>query len=132
MRHSSTRAFQKSIAGQVCSIVISACFLSLAGCGSGGAGGEGGPIITTTSAPAGATASLTWDPVTDPSVVGYYIHYGKQSLGQAGSCAYEDAKFVTNPYGTVTGLDTGSRYYFAVSAYNGVESSCSNEVSTGT
>jgi hypothetical protein len=34
--------------------------------------------------------------------------------------------------GTVTGLETGSRYYFAVSAYNGVEGACSNEVSTDT
>jgi hypothetical protein len=129
MRHTSNKAFQKSIAGQVCSIILSACFLSLAGCGSGG---EGGPTITTTSTPTGATASLTWDPVNDPSVVGYYIHYGKQSAGQAGSCAYEDARFVTTPSGTVTGLDTDSRYYFAVSAYNGLESSCSNEVSTQT
>lgn len=132
MQHSSNRAFQNSLTGQVCSILISACFLSLAGCGSGGAGGEGGPTITTTSTPTGATASLTWDPVTDPSVVGYYIHYGKQSLGQTGSCAYQDAKFVTTPSGTVTGLDTNSQYYFAVSAYNGLESACSNEVSTGT
>ena len=132
MRHSSTRTFQKSIAGQVCSILISACFLSLAGCGSGGTGGEGGPVITTTSTATGATASLTWTPVNDSSVVGYYIHYGKQSQGQTGSCAYEDAQFVTTSSGTVRGLDTNSQYYFAVSAYNGLESACSNEVSTQT
>ncbi len=77
-------------------------------------------------------ASLAWDPVNDPSVSGYYIHYGKQSVGQNGSCAYEDAKFVSTPSGTVTGLDPNSRYYFAVSAYNGIESNCSNEVSTDT
>jgi hypothetical protein len=129
MRHPSNSAFRKSIAGQACAIVFSACFLSLAGCG---AGGEEGPTISTTATPTGATANLTWDPVNDPSILGYYIHYGKQSLGQNGSCAYEDAKFVTAPSGTVTGLDTGSRYYFAVSAYNGAESACSNEVSTNT
>lgn len=129
MRRSSQVAFPKSIAGQACAIVFSVCFLSLAGCG---AGGEEGPTISTTATPIGATASLTWDPVSDPNILGYYIHYGKQSLGQNGSCAYEDAKFVTTPSGTVTGLDTGSRYYFAVSAYNGAESACSNEVSTNT
>lgn len=129
MHRSSNIAFPKSIVGQACAVVLSACFLSLAGCGSGE---QGGPTISTTSTPTGATASLTWDPVADPSVLGYYIHYGKQSLGQNGSCAYEDAKFVTIPSGTVTGLDTDSRYYFAVSAYNGAESACSNEVSTNT
>jgi len=129
MQRSSNIEFSKSIAGQACSIVLSACVLFLAGCG---AGGQGDPTITTTATPTGATASLQWDAVNDPSIIGYYIHYGKQSPGQMGSCAYEDAKFVTTPSGTVTGLDTDSRYYFAVSAYNGVEGNCSNEVSTNT
>jgi len=103
--------------------------VSLSGCGTGG---QGEPTITTTATPTGATAKLSWDPVNDSSVLGYYIHYGKQSLGQTGSCAYEDSKFVTSPTGTVTGLDKDSRYFFAVSAYNGVEGGCSNEVSTAT
>lgn len=111
------------------SIVLALFLVSLSGCGSGE---QGGPTITTTATPTGATASLTWDPVADSSVLGYYIHYGKQSLGQTGSCAYEEAKFVRNPSGTVTGLDPDSVYYFAVSAYNGVEGGCSNEVSTST
>jgi len=62
-------------------------------------------------------ASLQWDPVNDSSVVGYYIHYGRQSPGQASSCAYDDVKFVTTSSGPVTGLDTGTFYYFAVSVY---------------
>jgi hypothetical protein len=33
---------------------------------------------------------------------------------------------------TVTGLDPSTRYYFAVSAYNGLSGPCSNEVSTVT
>lgn len=33
---------------------------------------------------------------------------------------------------TVTGLDPHSLYYFAVSAYNGLDGPCSNEVSTVT
>lgn len=133
MHRSSNIAFPKSIVGQACAVVFSACFLSLAGCG---AGGEEGPTISTTATPAGAVARLDWTPVVplpgEPPILGYYIHYGKGSPGQAGSCSYEDVKFVNTPSGTVTGLDMDSRYYFAVSAYNGVEGACSNEVSTNT
>jgi hypothetical protein len=125
--------FQKSIIGLACSITLSVLFLSLSGCGSGGAGE---PTISTTSAASGATATLAWNPVQpqtgEPSILGYYIHYGRQSAGQPGSCSYEDSIFVMTSTGTVTGLETGSRYYFAVSAYNGVEGACSNEVLTDT
>ena len=82
--------------------------------------------------PERATVSLVWDPVNDSSVIGYFIHYGKQSSDQPGSCAYDELQFVSSPQGTVTGLDLGSTYYFAVSAYNGVEGACSNEVSAHT
>jgi hypothetical protein len=132
MANSSTIECKKLITGQACSIALGILFLSLAACGTGGTGGEGGPTITTTATPTGTMASLQWNPVNDPTVIGYYIHYGKQSPGQTGSCTYDDVKFVTTPSGTVTGLDTGSRYYFAVSAYNGIEGNCSNEVSTDT
>jgi len=99
--------------GLGCVIVLVLLFLSLKGCGAD---------------PARATVSLSWDPVNDSSVTGYYIHYGKQSPNQPGSCAYDQATFVSFPHGTVTGLDLGSIYYFAVSSYNGVEGNCSNEV----
>ncbi len=98
--------------------------LSLTGCG---AGGEQG--IPTR---AEATVNLIWDPVNDPSIVGYYIHYGKQSPNQSGSCAYDRAIFVPSHQGIVTDLDLGSAYFFAVSAYNGVRGDCSNEVHTQT
>lgn len=74
-------------------------------------------------------ASLAWDPVQDPSVTGYLVHYGTQSSGQAGLCSYENSKFVTAPSVTIAGLDPDTRYYFAVSAYNGLSGPCSNEVS---
>ena len=134
MHSLSTTASPKSVASQACLLVLSACFLSLAGCGAGGE--QGDPMITTTATPSGVMASLRWDPVQpqtgEPAILGYYIHYGKGSPGQAGSCSYEDVKFVTAPSGTITGLDGNSRYYFAVSAYNGVEGGCSNEVATDT
>jgi hypothetical protein len=34
------------------------------------------------------------------------------------------------PAAIVTGLDVGITYYFAVSAFNGIDGSCSNEVSS--
>jgi hypothetical protein len=133
MNNSANIYFQKSIFGLACSIALSVLFLSLSGCGSGGAGE---PTISTTSSASGATATLAWNPVQpqagEPSILGYYIHYGRQSTNQPGSCSYEDSIFVMTSTGTVTGLETGSRYYFAVSAYNGVEGACSNEVLTDT
>ena len=110
----------------------------LTGCGGGETGNE--PIVTVNpasggggaTAPLGATASLTWSPVQDPSVYGYFVHYGRQSPGQPGSCSYESSMYVASPSATVTNLDPDTRYHFAVSAYNGLESACSNEVSTVT
>ena len=83
------------------------------------------------AAPAGsAFASLAWDPV--PDVVGYIVHYGTSSPGSPGSCAYAQSTFTTSPSATVTGLANNMTYHFAVSAYNGLESACSAEVSTVT
>lgn len=112
-----------------CSFVLSLLLLALTGCG---ADGGQGPMIYTNSIPACGTVSLMWNPVNDSSVVGYYIHYGKQSASQPGSCAYDQATFVSFPQGTVTDLERGLIYYFAVSAYNGLESHCSSEVFTRT
>ena len=109
---------------QSCLIGLSLISLSLTGCGA--AGEQESPT------PTGATVNLVWNPVNAPSIVGYYIHYGKQSPNQSGSCAYDRAIFASSHQGIVTGLDSGSTYYFAVSAYNGDRSDCSNEVHTQT
>ena len=105
----------------------------LSGCGGGETGSQ--PIITMTpGSGAGATASLAWSPVPDPSVSAYFVHYGRQSPGQPGSCTYESSMNVNvaSPSATVTNLEPNTLYYFTVSAYNGLESACSNEVSTVT
>ena len=102
----------------------------LTGCGGGETGN--GPPVTLASGSAGATTSLEWHPVQDPSIMGYFIHYGRQSPHHSGSCAYEHSKYVESPSVTLTNLDPETHYYFAVSAYNGLESACSNEVSTVT
>lgn len=112
----------------------------LTGCGDGGGATGSDPSVTVTpgssgggSAPiAGATASLAWSPVPDSTVIAYFVHYGRQSPGQPGSCAYENSQYVGSPSATITNLEPNTRYYFTVSAYNGLESACSNEVSTVT
>ena len=101
----------------------------LTGCGGGGETG-GDPIVTVTPASAGATASLAWSPVPYPSISTYFVHYGRQSPNQSGSCAYESSISVDSPSATVTNFDPNTLYFFTVSAYNGLESPCSNEVST--
>jgi fibronectin type III domain protein len=116
--------------------------LLLLGCGGGTDSGglslatppSGGGSSSGESAPASPTASvsLAWNPVSDSSVYAYFVHYGKQPAGQAGSCNYTYSTFVGYPSATITGLDPNTQYYFSVSAYNGVESTCSNEVSTVT
>ncbi|HSF67549.1 MAG TPA: hypothetical protein VLA67_08975 [Nitrospiraceae bacterium] len=104
------------------------------------------PVDLTISSSASSTApsptppvsvSLIWEPVAEPGVVGYYVHYGLQSPNSAGSCAYTQSTYyplnsldASSPAVTVSGLAAGTPYFFAVSAYNGVESACSNEVWT--
>ena len=105
----------------------------LTGCGGGGGGETGGqPTVTVAPASAGATASLAWSPVPDPSITAYFVHYGRQSPNHSGSCAYESSMHADSPSATITNLDPNTTYYFTVSAYNGLESACSNEVSTVT
>lgn len=111
------------------SIVMGMIFLSLTGCG---ASGEQEPMIPTSSTPSGSTVRLVWDSINESNIIGYYIHYGKQSPNQPGSCAYDQATYVSSSQGTVTGLDPESTYYFAVSAYNGERGGCSDEVHTQT
>lgn len=100
--------------------------------GGGGTSGGGPSSGGGGSTSASASVSLAWNPVPDSSVYAYFVHYGKQSSGQAGSCNYTASTFVGSPSATITGLDPNTQYFFAVSAYNGLQSTCSNEVSTVT
>jgi hypothetical protein len=79
-----------------------------------------------------ASVSLDWQSVQDPSVIGYFVRYGRQSPGEPGSCNYESSMYVTSSSATVANLDNSTTYYFTVSAYNGLESLCAEEVSTVT
>ena len=97
--------------------------LSLFGCGSGG-GGEG-------VAPGNATATLAWDAVQATALSGYRIYYGtssgsySQSYGNGLTVGRDVTAYM------VTGLRSGTTYYFAVTAFDnsGNESGYSEEAS---
>jgi len=75
--------------------------------------------------PSAATATLAWNPVTDPTLDGYKIYVG------TASGLYTRTITVGNLISyTVDSLMTRTTYYFSVTAYNSAgESSPSNEVS---
>jgi chitodextrinase len=96
----------------------------------GNASGQSMPGSATTLAQTpNGTAILTWDPVTAPNLAGYRIYYGTAPgtyLQPTGLGI--DVGNVTSY--TVTGLGSGTRYYFAATAYDtfNSESVFSNEV----
>lgn len=102
-------------------VVLAESFV--AGCGSGDEGSPGSSLASPT-----ASKSLAWDPVS--GVHGYLVYYGSESPGVPGSCAYAQSVFTTTPSVTVTDLIPNTTYYFAVSAFNGLESHCSSEIMT--
>ena len=99
-------------------------FLSVAGCGGGG-GGDGG-----TGAATGAI-HLAWDPVTDPALAGYNLHYGPAPNTYSSSVDVGmGTQSGTSVTYTLTGLTPGQTYFMAVTAYDAsrTESAYSNEV----
>jgi hypothetical protein len=98
----------------------------LIACGSGGA--EPTNVAAASNAYT-ATASFAWDAVTAPNLGGYRIYYGTapgtylQPFGQG--LSVENVTTYTQK-----GLSNGTRYYFAVTAFDtiGNESGYSNEV----
>jgi len=72
-----------------------------------------------------AQVTLAWDANTDPSIAGYNIYYGGSSR------SYQAVIYAgMNTTYTISNLQSGSTYYFAVTDYNtsGIESGYSNEV----
>jgi hypothetical protein len=84
-------------------------------------------LLLACSASADQSVTLSWDPCPDPEVTGAIVYYGNASRN------YPYHTNVGNVCrATVTGLQAGLTYYFAVTATNsaGLESDYSNEVST--
>jgi chitodextrinase len=96
-------------------------FFVLAGCGGGGSSGV--------DCDAATAACLSWTASPSPEVVGYRIYFGTTSRiytqdWGAGVDAGRAEHFA------ISGLVSGTRYYFAVTAYDrfGNQSGFSNEV----
>ena len=93
-------------------------------------------LIVTASQATTTSATLSWSPHPDPTIVGFFVHYGTGSPNSPESCTYAQGTYfplssmtASSPGATISNLATGSTYYFAVSSYNGsLESACSNEV----
>ena len=84
-------------------------------------------IFFTTIAQAGQI-SLAWDPNTQSTLGGYKVHYGQTSGNYSTNVDVGEQTSYT-----VTNLQDGAQYYFAVTAYDTtrtIESGFSNEVST--
>jgi hypothetical protein len=79
--------------------------------------------------PIGAIKSVAWEPSADAMVSGYYLYSGSQSRGPNGTCDYEHSLFTSAPPVTLKGLNFNTRYFLSVSAFNGKQSPCSDEIS---
>lgn len=93
------------------------------------AGNKRDTQITVDYSPASQTSALlTWSANTEPDLAGYRVYYG------TAPGVYQQPKgqgiVVTGTTYTVAGLNSGTRYYFAVTAYDGSgnESDYSQEV----
>ena len=95
-------------------------------------------LCLATLAPAFARdIQLSWDPSSDPNVIGYKVYYqgGSATLPLAGTDATNGASPIDAGNATsftITGLNDSQIYYFVVSAYtaDGAESAPSDQVAS--
>lgn len=87
-----------------------------------------GPSLDSQFSSDSGAASLSWDASAGTDIAGYKIYLATASGAYGTPIAMTSTDITTY---TVTGLATGTTYFFVVSAFNlnGTESTFSNEVS---
>jgi len=85
-----------------------------------------GPGQALAAVPSGGSVGLAWDSSASSGVAGYRVYMGTRSGSYTSS-----VQAGNSTTSTISGLAMGTKYYFAVKAYNasGVESAFSNEIS---
>jgi hypothetical protein len=86
-------------------------------------------LITTPHLGWAGNALLSWAPNTEGNLAGYKIHYGTSSRAYTNTIDVGLSSTPSTPTQTVTDLEDGKTYYFALTAYDtsGNESSFSEE-----
>jgi hypothetical protein len=98
-------------------VVAIAAAAALSACGGGGGSGEAVLGVSDARCDEPGTACLSWTRSDSPAVAGYFIYYGTspghyvQNWGDALDAGNVASYVVTN-------LSPGTRYYFAVTAYD--------------
>ncbi len=90
------------------------------------------PPFKVSAEPGDGFVTLSWSPSVDDNVGGYYIYYGTRSGEYLGRTAAEGLSPVNAGNATtyrISGLDNGTIYYFAVSAWSSIDSRVSGPLS---
>lgn len=90
------------------------------------------PPFTVKAVPGDGQVTLTWSSSIDDSAGGYYVFYGLKSGEYLGRAALEGSSPVNaGNYTsiTLTGLENGAIYYFAVSSYSSLDNRITGELS---
>ncbi len=86
------------------------------------------PMLTAIPSAPTVSVNIDWSHSSDSNVTNYYVYYGKQPSTQLGLCSYEDSQSVEAPPAMISGLEPNTPYFFAISAFNESESTCSTEI----
>ncbi len=90
------------------------------------------PPFVVQAIPGDGCVTVTWNYSVDDSAGGYYVYYGNRSGEYLGRIALEGASPVkagNTTSMTLTGLQNGTIYYFAVSAYSKIDGKINGNLS---
>lgn len=129
MQSNQLSSWFRALVGRLIGLVLASALVAC-----GGGAGSGTADVTAQSPPPGqsatGTATLAWSASSAAGVAGYRVYYGVASGSylQARGSGLDAGRVATR---VVSSLDTGQRYFFAVTAFDaqGNESDFSAEAS---